>query len=111
MFGGGIDVAKIRQIVEVAVIQLVDHRIDRLLELLEINAHAEVIELRCPHRDLDLPVVAMRPLAVARIGAQVVPSGKVGFNKDVHHALLVWCGEKRIEPGPKQAGEKRLARH
>ena len=84
VLGRGIDGGKGRVLVEIAVIQLIDHDVDRLFELFEIDPHAKLVELGCADRDLDLPVVTMRVFAVARIGPQMMAAGKMSFDKNIH---------------------------
>ena len=67
MFGGWVQYRKSRMFVEIAVIDGVDHLFDMLFEDSEINTHAQAIQGGGANGDLDLPVVAMRFLAVSWI--------------------------------------------
>ena len=92
MFGRGIDGGKGWMLVKIAVIEFVHHDVDRLFELFEIDPHAKLIEFGRTDRNLDLPVVPVRVFAVARIGPEVMPAGKMSLDKNIH-------GKKYIRRG------------
>jgi len=69
-------------------IEIVDDLADLLFQHLEIDTHAQVIELLGPHRHPDLPVVTVGLFTVAGVVTQVMPPGKMGFDEDIHERLL-----------------------
>lgn len=84
MFRGGINCGKGRVQIEIAMVQFVDHGVDRLFQHLEVDPHAQMVQRVGPHRDLDMPVVAVGIFTVAGIGAQMMAAGKMRFDEDVH---------------------------
>ena len=65
-------------------IQLVNHSVDRLFELFEIDPHAKLVKLGRADCYLNFPVVTMGILAVARIGPQMMAARKMSFDENVH---------------------------
>ena len=90
VFRGGIHLPEGGEFVQILVIQLRQHAGHTALQFPEIDAHAEPVQFPRPDRDPDLPVVAVRPFAVAGIGPEMVTAGKLAFNKDIH-AFLSLC--------------------
>jgi hypothetical protein len=85
IFRGWILAEKGRMFIEVAVIQLVNLGVYLLFEDFKINAHTQFIQFAGPDRNLNLPIVTVRFFAVTGIFAQVMGSGKVGFDENVKH--------------------------
>ena len=90
VFRGGIHLPEGGEFVQILVIQLRQHAGHTALQFPEIDAHAEPVQFPRPDRDPDLPVVAVRPFAVAGIGPEMMTAGKLAFNKDIH-AFLSLC--------------------
>lgn len=106
MFRGGIDLGKGRVQVEIAMVQLINHGVDRLFQHLEVDAHAQWVQFVGAYRDFDMPVMAVGIFTVAGIGAQVMAAGKMGFDEDVHGAPDL---NNKISAAP--AGKSALRSH
>ena len=85
MFGGRVDFLKGRVIVKIAVIKFIDNGVDMGFEGLEIDPHAQFVQLSGPYGNPDLPVVSMGLFAISWVVAKMVTTGKVGFYKNINH--------------------------
>lgn len=95
ILGRGITIDKCRVPVEVPVVQIVNYGVNLFFQGLEIDPHAQVVELGCPDRYPDLPVVAVGVFAVAGIITQVMTAGKMGLYKNIHKKTPV--GRKSLD--------------
>jgi hypothetical protein len=84
MFGRWVDCLEGLMLIEIAVVQLIDHGVDDFFQLFEIDPHTEMIELTRPDSHFDLPIVAVGIFAIPRIGTEVVSPGKMGCYIDIH---------------------------
>ena len=89
MLGRWVAVLEGRMFVQIAVVKVVNDPIDLFFKGLEVYAHAKFIQLAGPDCDFDLPVVAVRMLAVAGIIPQMVTAGKMGFYENIDHDLIL----------------------
>ena len=84
-FAGGIDLLKLRQFREVAVIVLFEQRIELLLEFAEIQRDADPVKFIRTDRDGDPVVVTVQIAAVPVVAAQLMCGGKTAFDFDFEH--------------------------
>ena len=73
------------EVVDHAVVEVVDGGAHDLLEEFEVEQHAGFVELLAYEGDEDLVVVAVRVLALATIVAEVVAGRKTGFYSNFEH--------------------------
>jgi hypothetical protein len=82
-------IEKGRMLIEVAVIEFINHDVDLLFEDLEIDPHPQLIELCGPDRDLDLPVVTVRFFTISRVLTQMMGAGKMGLDENIKHGMFL----------------------
>ena len=87
MFGSGVDLSKIRQVVQTGMVKLAQYRAGLLLQLSKINTQADRIQAGCFYGYFDLPVMAMERLAIALILSQPVCCGKTALNRNFKHRM------------------------
>lgn len=85
VFSAGVDGIERRDLIEEAVVELIDPRLQRFFDDLEFDEHAEVIEGIAFDGDLNAVVVAMNVGALAGVVLEEVGSGEGLFNDDFVH--------------------------
>ena len=86
VFGGGVDLfVEGGKVVDHEVVEVLDGGAHDLLEELEVEEEAGVVELLADEGDEDLVVVAVGVLALASVVAEVVAGGETGFYGDFKH--------------------------
>src|SRR5258706_13587048 len=79
IFGRGVERGEWLEVVDHLVIEVVDDGAHDLLEQLEIEEQASLVEVFALEGDEDLVVVAVRVFALAAVVAEVVAGGEAGF--------------------------------
>src|SRR3984885_8655523 len=88
VFGAGVDLfIEGREVVDHEVVEVLHGGAHDLLEELEVEEHAGLVELFSDEGDEDLVVVAVRVLALAAIVAEVVAGGEAGFYGYFEHGV------------------------
>lgn len=66
-------------------VEAFEHALQRILDGLEVDEHAELVELRAAHDCLDFPVVAVQAVALARVIDDAVCRFKGTFDFECVH--------------------------
>lgn len=94
VFGAGVDGIERRNLIEEAVVELIDPRLQRFFDDLKFDEHAQVVEGIAFDGDLDAVVVAMDIGALAGVVLEEVSSGEGLLDDDfVHAAYRIDGGE------------------
>jgi hypothetical protein len=88
VFGRRVYLIEGLEVVDHLVVEIIDDGAKDLLEQLEVEEEAGLVELVTDERDEDFVVVAMRVLALALIVAEVVAGGESRFYGDFVHAFF-----------------------
>src|ERR1035441_1858233 len=92
VLGRGIQDREGLQVVEHLVVDAVDDRTQHLVEQLEIEQEASLVQRGPGQGDADLIVMPVRVLALALVVAQIVAGGETGLHGDfIHRRQLLSC--------------------
>ena len=86
VFGGRVELGEGLEVVDHLVVEVVDDGLQQILQQLEVEQQAGLVEFGAGQRDQHTVVVAVGILALAVIVAQVVAGGEAGFYGDFKHA-------------------------
>jgi hypothetical protein len=82
ILGRRLQLIKRRQLIDVAVIEIVNQFISRRLQLNKVDEQPNVVQLATASVDLNLIVVSVQVFALPLVAAQLVRAREVTFNHD-----------------------------
>ena len=83
--GGGVELVERRDLVDVLVVEAGADLGHQPLQVGEVDHHADLVEHPGPDEDPDPPVVAVQPLALAAVEADLVRRGEDEVLRDLEH--------------------------